>query len=99
MIANQKLAAVLTEFPINTKNVFKDVYLFHFLDLSEGHKELDLQSGLIKNPKKFLFEIGPDFSFIVKEVELAWKVCYNKRKMSTSPYSLDLREKVIKYLC
>jgi len=35
MLANQKLSAVLTEFPINAKNVFKDIYLFEFIGISQ----------------------------------------------------------------
>jgi predicted nuclease of restriction endonuclease-like (RecB) superfamily len=67
MLANQKLSAVLTEFPISTKNVFKDQYMFDFLNLPDDHKETDLQHVLLQNLKKFLLELGPDFSLIGEE--------------------------------
>jgi len=67
MLANQKLSAVLTEFPVSTKNVFKDIYLFEFTGASDDDKELTLKSLLLKHLKKFLMEMGPDFSFIGEE--------------------------------
>lgn len=66
-LADQKLSAVLTEFPIDTKGVFKDSYVFEFLDISDEHKEQDLKRALLKNLRKFLLEMGPDFSFIAEE--------------------------------
>lgn len=67
MIANKKLPAVLTEFPCETQNVFKDSYIFDFLNLPENHKENDLRKSLIQNLKKFLIELGSDFSLIGEE--------------------------------
>lgn len=67
MLANQKLSASLTAFPIDTKNIFKDVYLFEFTGISECHQELDLQAQLLKYLKTFLLEMGPDFSFIAEQ--------------------------------
>lgn len=67
MLANQKMPAALTEFPIPTKDVFKDKYIFDFLNLPDDHKEGDLQKALLQNLKKFLLELGPDFSLIGEE--------------------------------
>lgn len=36
--------------------------------------------------------------YIVKQVELGYEISYGKREMTTSPYSEDLRKKVIRYL-
>ena len=66
-LANQKLSAPLTEFPVNTFNVFKDIYLFEFTGLSDDHPEFSLQKTLLKHLRKFLIEMGPDFSFINEE--------------------------------
>lgn len=66
-LANQKLSALLTEFPVNTKNIFKDIYLFEFTGLHDGHNEFDLQKALLKHLRQFLLEMGPDFSFIDEE--------------------------------
>jgi len=67
VLANQKLSAALTEFPAKTKNVFKDIYLFEFTGASDNHQEFDFQKLLLKHLKKFLLEMGPDFSFIDEE--------------------------------
>lgn len=66
-LANQKLSAVLTEFPNCTNNAFKDIYVFEFLDISEPHSELNLQQQLLKHLRKFLLEMGTGFSFIGQE--------------------------------
>lgn len=47
--------------------VFKDTYVFEFLDLPQGYNEKDLQQALILNLKKFLLEMGSGFSFIGQE--------------------------------
>ncbi len=67
MIANKKLPAALTEFPAQTQNIFKDTYIFDFLNLPVNHLENDLRKGLLQNLKKFLLELGPDFSLIGEE--------------------------------
>ncbi|OGT47706.1 MAG: hypothetical protein A3F17_04070 [Gammaproteobacteria bacterium RIFCSPHIGHO2_12_FULL_41_15] len=67
ILANQKLSTALTEFPTSTQDVFKDIYIFEFTELSESHKEIDLQKALLKHLKKFLLEMGPDFSVIAEE--------------------------------
>jgi predicted nuclease of restriction endonuclease-like (RecB) superfamily len=81
MLANQKLSTVLTEFPVNTSNVFKDVYLFEFTGLTDGYHELDLQALLLKHLRKFLLEMGPDFSFIAEQYLV---------QVGTHDYKIDL---------
>lgn len=66
-LANKKLPAVMTEFPADTTNVFKDIYLFEFTDISDAHKEKDLNQALVRHLKNFLLEMGPDFSLIGQE--------------------------------
>jgi predicted nuclease of restriction endonuclease-like (RecB) superfamily len=71
VIADTKLSALLTEFPISTRGVFKDSYIFEFLGLPENHKENDLRRGLVvSHLKKFLKELGPDFTLIGEEYPL-----------------------------
>jgi len=67
VLADQKLSAVLTEFPANTKGIFKDSYVFEFLKIPDNYKEYDLKKALIKNLRNFLLEMGSDFSFIGEE--------------------------------
>ena len=49
------------------ESVFKDTYVVEFLDLPDGHTELDLHNGLLKELKKFLIELGRDFCFVGSE--------------------------------
>ena len=44
--------------------LFKDTYLLDFLDLPEKHDEADLQHALSTNLRRFLLELGRDFSFV-----------------------------------
>lgn len=66
-LADLKLSAPLTEFPTSTKGIFKDSYVFEFLGLSDDHTEPDLRRALIAHLKKFLTELGPDFTLIGEE--------------------------------
>lgn len=67
LLANPKLSTALTEFPVLIEGVFKDSYIFEFLGLPDNHKENDLRRALVLNLKKFLIELGPDFSLIGEE--------------------------------
>jgi predicted nuclease of restriction endonuclease-like (RecB) superfamily len=67
VLANQKLSTVLTEFQENAVGVFKDTYVFEFLNLPDDHLESDLRRALVKNLKKFLLELGPDFTLMGEE--------------------------------
>ncbi|KTC84367.1 MULTISPECIES: PDDEXK nuclease domain-containing protein [Legionella] len=66
-LANQKLSTVLSEFPENAIGVFKDSYVFEFLNLPDDHLESDLRRALVKNLRKFLLELGPDFTLMGEE--------------------------------
>jgi predicted nuclease of restriction endonuclease-like (RecB) superfamily len=50
--------------------IFRDKYIFEFLDLQEPYSETDLQKALVKRLKQFLLEIGRDFSFIGEEYRI-----------------------------
>jgi len=49
------------------KERFFDSYVLDFLNLPENHHESALQKAITANMKKFLLEIGKDFSFIGEE--------------------------------
>jgi predicted nuclease of restriction endonuclease-like (RecB) superfamily len=78
--SNQKLSTPLREIKSMTKQlqenykdadkIFRDHYLFEFLDLPDKFTEKDLQKELIKNIKVFLLELGKDFSFIGENYRL-----------------------------
>jgi predicted nuclease of restriction endonuclease-like (RecB) superfamily len=59
-----KVSALLTQFHEDTASLFKDTYLLDFLDLPEKHDEADLQHALTANLRRFLLELGRDFSFV-----------------------------------
>ncbi len=69
-IANKTRSPALAAFPVDTQGIFKDSYIFEFLAIPEDGKEEDLRKGLIQNLKKFLLELGPDFSLIGEEYTL-----------------------------
>ncbi|WP_159469120.1 YhcG family protein [Dyadobacter sp. 3J3] len=70
VIGNSKLSAVLKKSSHNLKNTFKDSYVFEFLNLPEPHSENDLQSGLVRQMKNFILELGKDFLFVGEEYKL-----------------------------
>jgi len=52
------------------KLAVKDSYSFDFLEMSEDYSEREMELGLIKNIRKFLLEMGGDFSFIGNQYRL-----------------------------
>lgn len=66
-IAETKLSALLTQLPVEAAGIFKDSYVFEFLNIADEHKENDLRTGLVTHLKQFLLELGPDFSLIGQE--------------------------------
>lgn len=51
-------------------NSFLDSYVLEFLNLPENFKESDLRKGLIQNMRKFIPEVGKDFTFIDEEYKV-----------------------------
>ncbi len=70
MIANQKLSPVVRVLPQDVTNVFKDTYIFDFLNLPEFFSEKDLKKALIQQLKKFVLELGNDFVYMGEEFRL-----------------------------
>ncbi len=64
---NANVSPLLTQFDERAKLVFKDTYVFEFLDLPENYQEKDLQKQLLANLKKFLMELGSGFTFVGEE--------------------------------
>jgi predicted nuclease of restriction endonuclease-like (RecB) superfamily len=64
VLAPPKLSALLRELHPAAESIFKDTYLLDFLDLPEDHSEADLQGGLVANLRRFLLELGGDFTFL-----------------------------------
>ena len=53
-----------------SNELFKDTYVFDFLDKEKIKNEKDLKNQLIDNVIKFLQELGPGFSLLGKEYKL-----------------------------
>ena len=53
-----------------TSQLFKDTYVFDFIDKEKIKTEKDLKNQMIDNIIKFLNELGPDFALIGKEYKL-----------------------------
>ena len=50
--------------------IFRDKYVFEFLDLPASYSEREFQKALLANLKSFLLELGKDFTFIAEEYRL-----------------------------
>jgi len=64
MLADKKMSETVKKLPQETKGVFKDSYVFEFLDLQKVYKEKDLQQALLSSLKDFILELGIGFTFI-----------------------------------
>jgi predicted nuclease of restriction endonuclease-like (RecB) superfamily len=62
-----KVSAAVTQLHAEAATVFKDAYVVEFLNLPDGHSEADLHSGLLRQLKDFMIELGRDFCFVGSE--------------------------------
>lgn len=53
------------------KLAIRDEYNFEFLEITDEHNERELELAIMKNIRKFLMEMGGDFSFIGNQFRLA----------------------------
>ncbi|QIW16319.1 hypothetical protein A4G20_08220 [Pasteurellaceae bacterium RH1A] len=68
--AQANLSPALQEFKADVSHIFKDRYIFDFLNLPEPYSEDDLQKGLVQQMKNFILELGRDFLFMGQEYKL-----------------------------
>jgi predicted nuclease of restriction endonuclease-like (RecB) superfamily len=61
--------------------IFRNNYLFEFLELSSPFSEFELKKALVTRMKQFLLELGRDFMFLDEELHL---------KVGMSDYFVDL---------
>lgn len=64
MLSKPILSTALRELQISNNQVFKDNYVFEFLNLQDSHSENNLQKALILQLKNFMLEVGKDFLFV-----------------------------------
>lgn len=67
LMVNQIASTLPVPFPAG---VFKDPYIFEFLDLPEIHCEKELEKALTQNLRKFILEIGKGFTFMGTQFRL-----------------------------
>lgn len=70
--------------------LLKDPYQFDFLQITEKHNELELESALTSQITNFLLELGAGFSFVGKQYHL---------KLEDKDYYLDLLFYHLKLRC
>jgi predicted nuclease of restriction endonuclease-like (RecB) superfamily len=67
MLANQQISSSQTPIP---EGIFKEPYIFEFLDLPDLHSENDLEKALIRNLQRFIVEIGKGFTYMGNQFRL-----------------------------
>ena len=70
MLADQKTSDTIKQLPQSVERVFKDSYVFEFLNLPIPYKEKELQHALVGSLKDFILELGIGFAFIGQEYRL-----------------------------
>jgi predicted nuclease of restriction endonuclease-like (RecB) superfamily len=70
LLANKLLPPSLENYPRDVSNVFKDSYVFEFINLPPKHAEKDLQKALLEQLKSLILELGKDFVFMAEEYRL-----------------------------
>lgn len=81
ILSDQKLSNAVRQLPQSVEGVFKDSYVFDFLQLPTPHKEKELQSALLAYLKEFVLELGGGFSFVGEEYRL---------QVGNDDFSIDL---------
>lgn len=67
ILSDKKMTLPETILP---RGIFKDKYVFEFLDLPADHSEDDLESALVENFKNFILEIGRGFAYLGRQYRL-----------------------------
>lgn len=70
MLANKKASALRSQSSADLTNLFKDPYIFEFLDLPDKHSENDLEKALVQNLRNFILEIGKGFAYLGNQYRL-----------------------------
>lgn len=65
-----QLSPTLKEKRSEISGIFKDNYVFEFLNMKDPIKESELQKALISQMKLFVLELGRDFLFVSEEFKL-----------------------------
>ncbi len=71
MLGNQHVEQIQKHIPQDITNVFRDSYVFEFLNIPDLHTEQTLRKTLIKNLSSFMKELGNDFLFVGEEFKVS----------------------------
>lgn len=67
MLSNNQLRKISTQLP---QNIFKDPFVFEFLNLPEGHSENEFEKEIVRNLQKFILEVGKGFTYMGNQYRL-----------------------------
>lgn len=67
MISKQQASTLQKKLP---SGLFRDPYIFEFLELPIAHTETDLEKALVNNLQKFILEIGKGFTYMGNQYRL-----------------------------
>lgn len=70
IMSSQKVAENSHPEAMMISKIFRDKYIFEFLDLPEFHSENDVQKGILFKLKQFILELGKDFIFMGEEFRI-----------------------------
>ncbi|MDP3441833.1 MAG: PDDEXK nuclease domain-containing protein, partial [Ignavibacteria bacterium] len=62
-----QLRKISTQLP---QNIFKDPFVFEFLNLPEGHSENEFEKEIVRNLQKFILEVGKGFTYMGNQYRL-----------------------------
>jgi len=68
VLSNEKNKLIIAKH--DALKVLRDNYILEFLNISDSHKEKDLQASIVSNLKNFVLEFGKDFSLIGENYRL-----------------------------
>lgn len=69
-LGGQSLSKALVTVHPQASQIFRDPYVFEFLQLPPQHSENDLQKAIIHNLASFILEVGKDFSLVGEQYRI-----------------------------
>lgn len=69
LLAKQATSPIIQKMD-NIQTLFKDPYVFEFLDLPDNHSEKEFEKAIVLNLQKFILEIGKGFTYMGEQYRL-----------------------------
>lgn len=64
LLAKNQLSSEVSTKTLLPQMLFKDPYIFEFLNLPDGHSEKDFEKAITFNLQKFILEVGKGFTYL-----------------------------------